>query len=137
MDSTILQLIEIGLAAAGLGYGLYEAWRRRKTVSSAKVYVRTHPFEVAKIEQSAQWAWNNIRNAHEHALLIPDCEERNRVLHFLMLGTGDSAAAQRMCSILFNTLLAFQEAEFGTRDITYPKKETLDLIRAELERENA
>jgi hypothetical protein len=132
MDShTILQLVEIVFAVTALAYGFFEHYKRQKMEKVLKTITRTYPGDVAKVEQSCKFAWKNVRYAHEQALKLPESQERNSVLNFLMLANGDTSAGQRLCVNLFSQLLSFQEAQFNTRIISHPEKETLDLVLLE------
>jgi hypothetical protein len=132
-NGMILQLVEITIAAAALIFGFFELYRRQKLTQILKTITKTYPGDVAKIEQSCAWAWSNVTKAHSEMLKMADSEEKIKVLTHLNLATGDTAASARMCTLLFNQLLGFQEAQFKTREITHPEKRGLALCKAEFE----
>ena len=135
MDAhTILQTIEIIIAIAALAYGIYEHIERQKIERVLKTITKNYPGNIAKIYESCRWAWTNVRDAHAEALKLPDGTEKNRVLTYISNSIGDTAASERMCTNLFNDILGFQEAQFGTRDIEHPEQKTLALYQKEMEK---
>lgn len=133
---TTLQVIEIIFAVGALSYGIFEHYKRQKMEKVLKTITQTFPGDVAKIEQSCGWAFTNVRDAHKEALKLPDCPERQNVLTFINNATGDAAASARMCTNLFNQLLGFQQAQFGTRDIIHSEKDKLNLCKDEIKISN-
>lgn len=132
MDTPLkLQIVEILVAVGALIYGIFEHYKRQKIEKILKIITRTYPGDVAKIEQSCTWAWTNVRDAHKQAIKIPDCDQKEQILVFLGNALGDTGASARMCSGLFNQLLGFQEAQFNTRIISHPEKDTLALSQLE------
>ena len=135
-EHTILQLIEIIFAVAGLSYGIFEHYKRQKIEKVLKTITQTFPGEVAKIEQSCKWAHTNFKDAHLVAVTISDSPEKNKLLKFLNQGTADAAASSRLCVTLFNHLLSFQQAQFNTRNIIHSEKDKLDLCMDEIRNSN-
>jgi len=131
---TALQSLEILLAFGGLCFGIYERFERRKIERVLKTITKTFPGDIAKIYESCRWGWTNVRDAHKEALKVPESEEKHKVLTFVSNAIGDTAASERMCTNLFNQILGFQEAQFGTRDIAHPHQRTLALFQAEMEK---
>ena len=128
---TVLGVLGLLVGVAGLIIAYFQYRRSNKLATALKAITSSYPGDVAKVEQSCVWAWSNVRNALQQAGQIPDCDQKQELLRFINLATGDSAAAARMCSILFSQLLTFQEAPFGTRIITHPEQDVLDLCRNE------
>ena len=133
----VLQITEIIVATSALAYGFFEYYRRQKIEKVLKAISHTYPGDVAKIEQSCVWGWANVKNAHEMAIKIPDCAEKQQILRMLNMATSDTGASARMCALLFNQLLGFQEGQFDTRIISHPEKDVLDLCKAEARNSNA
>ena len=73
-----------------------------------------------------------LRDALNAVANIPDGQHKNDALRFINLATGDTGASARMCHILFNQLLTFQQAQFETREIIHPEQDSLPLCKAEL-----
>jgi hypothetical protein len=132
----ILEYVAIIIGAIGVGYGIYEYYNRQKLSKVFKTYTQAYAGDIAKIHQSCAWGSSNVRAAHKEGLKIADCQEKREVLRLINNATGDAASSARMCSNLFNQLLAFQEAQFGTRDIIHPEKETLELCKFEFGEKN-
>ena len=127
----ILQIVEITIATSALIWGFVEYTKRHKIEVILRTITKTYPGDVAKIEQSAGWALENLRNANIQAAKIPDCDSREALFRFINLGSSDAGGSAKMCVALFNQLLAFQEAQFGTRDISHPHADVLALCIAE------
>ena len=135
MDSGLIWTIGgTFLGAAGFLFGLFESYRSRKLKQVVKIITKTYPGDLAKIQQSAYWAWSNTGAALELMLKFPDSEQKNSTVLRISNARADSAAAERMCSNLFGQLLGFQEAQFGTRDITHPEIDGLELCKLEAKR---
>jgi hypothetical protein len=128
---TILSVLGALVGVTGLIVAYFQYRRSNKLATALMAITSSYPGDVAKIEQSCVWAWSNVRNALKEAGQIPDCAQKQELLRFINLATGDSAAAARMCSILFSQLLTFQQAQFGTRTITHPEQDVLDLCKHE------
>src|SRR5687768_16039883 len=136
-NSMELQYIEIIIKIIGIAYGIFENNKRQKIQKVIKTIVRAYPGDAAKIEQSCVWAYSNVRDAHTLTINIPDCPEKQDILMHLNRATGATTCSGRMCHVLFNQLLAFQQAQFDTRTIIHPEKEKLDLSKMELESQTA
>ena len=134
---TVLQLVEIAFAVAALCYGIFEHKKRQNLEKVFKTIMQTYPGDIAKIEESCTWAWQHARGGAIDAAKLPDCPEKHSVLEHLTLGTGDAAAAARMCHILFNQVLGFQQAQFNTRNIIHGEKNSLALTKQELDSQAA
>ena len=133
MDTPIwLQIVEITVAIAGLAYGIYESNQRQRLSNVLRTILRSFPGDVAKMEQSCDWGWNNVRSALKEVAKIPDGEEKRKIIESLGLAMGDTRSGINSCVQLFNSLLTFQEAQFSTRDITHPQRNSLGLYKAEL-----
>jgi hypothetical protein len=126
---TILQLIEIFIAAMAIGYGVFEHYKRQKMEKILKTITQTFPGDVAKIQQSCAWASTNVRNAHKEGLKIPDSPEKHNVLTFINNATADAAASARMCSNLFNQLLVFSKPSLAQEILFIPKKKASNYAR--------
>jgi hypothetical protein len=138
MDSITSQYVGLGvgvvgliLAMAGFAYGIYENRQRRKLSDFLKTITQSFPGEVAKMEQSCNWGWNNVRNALKEAAKIPDSEEKRELIRILGDAMGDTRTGINSCVQLFHGLLTFQEAQFGTRNITHPQRNSLGLVQEE------
>ena len=132
MDShTWLQIVEIIIAVAGFLFGWFEFYRRRKLEQILKTITMTFPGDVAKIEQRCNWGWLNTRDAQKALVNLPDSEEKKKAIIHISDAISDAGAGRDMCANLFNGLLTFQEAQFGTRNITHPHKGNLNLCKEE------
>jgi hypothetical protein len=129
--STLTNYLATSITIISFAFAIYEYYSRKKLETVLKTITQNFPGQVAKIEQSSTWAWNNIIQAHLHVTKLDSYPERDNSLDHLVKATGDSAAAARMCSQLFNSLLSYQEAQFETRKVTYGGKEYLDLWNLE------
>jgi hypothetical protein len=127
-----LQIVEIVIALAALIYGIVEHSKRQKMERVLKTITQSFPGDVAKIDQSCKNASTNVRDAHKAALKLGASPEKDQVLTFINLATNDTGSGSGMCSNLFNQLLGFQEAQFGTRNVTHPDRDTLDLYIKEM-----
>jgi len=131
MGSQILQWIEFTVGVVGLIFGIFEHFKRQKIERVLRTITQTYPGDVAKIEQSCVWAWANAENVLRKTGTIPTSPEKDEMVFLLSRATSDATASARMCAVLFNQLLAFQEAQFGTRKISHPERDILDLCKAE------
>jgi hypothetical protein len=121
------------LGAAGLGFGIFESYRARRLKDAIKILSKTYPGDVAKIYQSAYWAWANANKAVDLLGKLPESDSKQEILTIVSNAKADSAAAERMCTIVFNQLLSLQEVQFGTREMTHPDKKGLVLCKNEYE----
>lgn len=130
---TVLQLLEITVAVAAFFWGVYETRERRKMARVLRTITKTYPGDIAKIYQSTEWARTNSRDAIAVVAKLPESEAKKDLIKFTSNCIGDSTATSRMCVNLFNGLLGFQEAQFGTRNFTHPEKKVLRLCQDEME----
>lgn len=121
------------LGAAGLAFGIFESFRARRLKDAIKILSKTYPGDVAKIYQSAYWAWSNANKAVDLLGKLPESESKQEILTIVSNAKADSAAAERMCTIVFNQLLSLQEVQFGTRKMTHPDMKGLVLCKNEYE----
>jgi hypothetical protein len=134
MTSTVSNLITIGSAVIGIAsfaWAIYESKRSKRISDYLRAFTQGYPGSVAKIEQNCTFATANIGDAFDAVNKMPDTEDKRNALRFLQLASSDSKSSAQICHTLFNQLLSNQEAQFGTRRVTYADKEPLDLIVAE------
>jgi len=132
MSNNFLQWVGWVSGPLGVLWAVFEYYRRLKLEHILKTLTQSYPGDVAKIEESCTWAFNHSRGGLNDCVKMPDCPEKSSVLEHLNLATADSAAAARMCHVLFNQLMVFQQAQFGTRIIIHAEKDNLDLTKAEI-----
>jgi hypothetical protein len=130
MDIVGISGLVVGIV--GTSFGFYQYVKSRKLAEVLKTITQTFPGEVAKIEQSCKWAWNHTRNSSKIVATLPNSEEKTILINALVDGNGDAVASMRLCQSLFNQLLAFQQAQFSTRQIIHPEKENLELCQMEM-----
>lgn len=123
----IITAIGTLVGIAGFVYGLIQNNQRRKLESVFRVNAQTIPGDIAKIHQSSLWAWDNVRNAHEQAIDLPDSKERTIILNRLSNAVGDTVACERLLHALFNSVINFQQSQFGTKEVIHHEKEKLPL----------
>ncbi|HEY4877238.1 MAG TPA: hypothetical protein VIH86_16795 [Puia sp.] len=83
--------------------------------------------DVAKLQQSTEWAANNLARARDLIPQVPEFEHKGDLLKYITNGLGDAIAVDRLVITLFSNLLTFQESQFGTRDLKHPQKKELQL----------
>ncbi|MDB5008517.1 MAG: hypothetical protein JWP45_2910 [Mucilaginibacter sp.] len=127
----IKDYLELFFAIGGSVFGAVEYFKRQRLENVFKTITQAYPGDVAKIEQSCTWAWNNVKNAHEALVKLADSEEKRSAMKSINLATGDTKASQIGCSLLFNQLLSFQQAQFKTRIIKHQDKDTLPMCISE------
>ena len=86
---------------------------------------------IAKIQQSSEWAATNLRDARNTAVLLPESDLKPPLIKFITNGVGDATALDRLIINLFNDVLNMQQAQFNTRIITHPEKQELKLCQKE------
>lgn len=121
------------LGAAGLVFGFFESYRATKVRQVLKTITKTYPGDVAKIYQSAYWAWSNVNKALEILGTLTEGERRQELLNLVSNAKADTAATERMLTNLFNQLLASQDAQFKIREVTHPDRKGLVLCKREYE----
>jgi hypothetical protein len=127
-----LQIIEIAIASGALVFGIYEGIRRKKISNVLRTITKTFPGDVAKIEQSCSWAYDHVAAINTELAQLPDSPQKTVIIKHNGPAMGDTRASLSMCVALFNGLLSFQEAQFGTRDITHPQRSSLGLVNEDL-----
>jgi hypothetical protein len=132
MDTLLVKWIEFAITLGGLFWAIFEYYRRQKIEKVLKTIMKSYPGDVAKIEQSCVWAWANAENALKNIGKLPDSSEKQEIIFLLSRATSDATASARMCAILFNQLLTFQQAQFDSREITHSEQDILDLCKAEV-----
>lgn len=85
---------------------------------------------IAKIQQSTNWAMNNFRNARAIAVQLPDSDMKAQLITKICDGLGDAVAADRMVINLFNQVITAQNAQFDNSEVSHPDKKDLNLIKS-------
>ena len=114
----------------GFGFAIFEYFQRKRLEQFTKSTLHGIAGNLAKIHQSTGWADNHFRQIQREAVELAESEGKKKIIIGVSDGQGDSTSADRMVINLFNELLSYQEAQFGTREITHPER-TLELIQKE------
>jgi hypothetical protein len=119
----------VGIAA--LIFALYEFRQRVKIEKVFKTFIQSFPGDIALIERNCQWGNTNVRNAVDALNQIPDSDAKQNLHRLLMLSSGNTMAGRELCRTVFSNLLAFQSAQFGSRDIVYTGSDEFELCQKE------
>lgn len=118
----LLSLMSVALGVGGIIYAILTNREKKKLENVVKVSLSTTAGNIEKIRQSAHWAWEHFQIIHDNADRLPDSKDRTKINQSSQLGTGDSAAVERMLGNLLNEVLATQEGLFGTTERKHPDK---------------
>lgn len=99
----------------------------------AKAALQNAAGDVCKIQQSTEWAANNLRNVMKNSVSLPDSIHKNALQLQVANALGDIVAADRLTINLFNSLMSYQQSQFQTREIRHPEQADLQLWLKELE----
>lgn len=121
-----LDIITGSFAITGCIVAVYEIFKRRKLELFTKGSLQSIAGNIQKIKQSTSWTYNNLREAQEEAIKLPQSGSKNLIIKKLSYGLGDGAAADRMTQNLLNELLNLQKSQFGTTEITHPDKKDFE-----------
>ena len=116
----LLSIISVALGVGGIAYAVITNLEKTKLEKMIKVSLSTTAGNIAKIRESAEWAWQHFQVIRKSVVQLPDSEEKTKIIESSQLGTGDSAAVERMLANLLNQVLATQEGLFGTTEIKHP-----------------
>ncbi|WP_133992279.1 hypothetical protein [Dinghuibacter silviterrae] len=130
MDS-IVGFLGLAVGIAGLVIAWFQYQSRLRLEHFTKASWKGMAGNIAKIQQSTEWAATNMRDAHNSAIRLPDSELKIELLGFISRGFGDATATDRLVTNLFNDVLNLQEAQFKTRIVTHPERDELKLYKME------
>ncbi len=119
----LLSIISVAIGFGGFIYAILTNREKKKLENMVKVSLSTTAGNIEKIRESAKWAWQHFQIIRENANRLPGSEEKTKVIQSAQLGTGDSAAAERMLGNLLNQVLGTQEGLFGTTERKHPDNE--------------
>lgn len=119
------------ITVLAFAFAIYEYFQRKKLEQFTKSTLQAVAGNLAKVQQSTGWADANFQGIQRDVINLSESETKSKIIIGVTNGRGDAAGADRMVVNLFNELLTFQEAQFGTREITHPER-NLDLIQKEL-----
>jgi hypothetical protein len=134
MDS-IVGILGLSVGIACLIIAWYQYKDKRKLEQFSKATLRGMAGNIAKIQQSSEWAAANFRYAQNTAIELKDSEQKSPLLQYISNGIGDAVATDRLVINLFNDVLNMQQAQFNTRIITHPEKEDLKFYNKEKEQQ--
>jgi hypothetical protein len=123
-------IISIVISLAGIGLAIWQFKEKAKLEKFTLANFQGMIGNLAKIQQSTNWAMNNYRNARALAVQLPDSEIKAQLITKISDGLGDAVAADRMIINLFNQILTAQQTQFNNREINHPDKEDLYLIKS-------
>ena len=118
----------------GLAIAYYQFNEKKKLERFTKSSLQGIAGNLAKIQQSTEWADSNFRATQSEAVKLPDSDIKRKITLYVHNGQGDVVASDRMVVNLFNDILTLQEGQFGTRIINHPDGTDLALIKKETER---
>jgi hypothetical protein len=130
MDS-VIGILGLLFGIAGVIIAWYQYNDKLKLEQFSKATLRGMAGNIAKIQQSTEWAATNLRDASNTAIQLPDSDLKLPLLKFISNGIGDATATDRLVINLFNDVLNMQQAQFNTRLSTHPEKEYLNLCKKE------
>ena len=129
--SLIVGIAGLVVGVVSLFYAGSQYKDRRRLEQFVKVSLRQTAGNIAKIHQSSSWAVANSRDARDVAVQLPESELKPKLLKFMCDGIGDVYATDRSLTNLYNDVLNMQEAQFGTRDVTHPQRDELEIYKKE------
>jgi hypothetical protein len=128
-----IEISEVVVGVLGIAYGYYEYRQRHKLSKVVKVHLVADTGDLAKIHESCHNAWVTTKLALEEVSKLPNSPEQQTAIKLIGSTIGDIRAGKDMSINLFNQLLAFQKAQFDTRNADHPQSATLTLMKAEAE----
>ena len=111
------------VAIVGTWVAIREYGKRHHIEKVFRTITQGYPGDVAKIEESCNWANTNVRDAVEALKDIANSDAKHKVIKHLVLASGDTKSAKTGCMALFASLLTAQKAQFYTREIVHPQKD--------------
>lgn len=127
----IIGILGLIIGVIGTLVAVREYQKRHRIERVFKTITQGFPGDVAKIEESCKWANVNVRDALKVITQLPDSDAKQKATIFLGNAIGDTGTSKRMCMQLFNNLLGVQKAQFDTRIVVHPEKNTLELCKLE------
>jgi hypothetical protein len=120
----MVEFISIGIGFAGVLYAILTNRQKAKMENMVRIHLSGIAGNIKAIRKSTGWSWTHFGKIQNIAVNLESSEVRETILKSAQLGTGDSAAADRMLENLLNNVTNIQEGMFGTTEVRYPEEET-------------
>lgn len=122
----MVEFISIGIGLVGVLYAILTNRQKTKMENMVRIHLSGIAGNIKAIRKSTEWSWTHFDKIQNIALNLESSEVRETILKSAQLGTGDSAAADRMLENLLNNVMNIQEGMFGTTEVRYPEEKTKD-----------